>query len=259
MKWSTALLVATIGTSAVAPCAAMAAPSAIPPLTQGRLEDLGRFVGDRAFCEKLGYTPINSGGGAFAHEIAAIAERVGVAPSDAEAAVDAAKKREAADLSLAFEQVQAHVKEASQDKALRAFSDTLAVRCDNAANDPVASLLMKAPPGEVSDLSLKFADGLLAPYGRASWQSPYLLAGGDLAEAVGACETHLARGQGRAYLAELRDPTRFAPELNDTVQAWLDQKVSAGRKSAGKAALSAAQCRTRLAKQRAAFEKAPVD
>ena len=255
MKCSAGLLVFMLGACLGAPSRASADPSQIPPQTQGRLDTLGRLAGDAPFCEQLGYASIDRDGRAFAREIALIAQRVGIDPKDAEAAVNAAKAREASDTRATLEKVQANLTDAHQDKAVRAFSDQLAVACDRAADDPVASVLMKPPPGEVSDLSRRYADSLLAPYRRASWQSQYVLAGGDLAEAVGACEQRLSRPQARAYLAELRDPTRFPPEINDTIQAWLDARVSAGQK----AAQSAAQCKVRLAKQRTALNKAPVD
>ena len=118
---------------------------------------------------------------------------------------------------------------------------------------------MKPPLGAISTISLRYVDSLLAPYERAGWQSPYILAGGDLAEAVGACEARVGPARARSYLAALRDPTAFSPDINDTIQAWLDTRVARGRESARKkAAPSAAGCGQLLAKRRTALEKAPT-
>lgn len=261
MKWAAALVIVAVGAGmGDAPANAWTGGiSAIPPQTQGRLDTLGRFVGNTPYCEALGYSLLDRDGHVLSREVSTIASRVGIDPSDAEAAVRAAAAREANETRTALEKVQANLGDARQDGAVRAFADELAVTCDRAANDPVASVLIKPPPGRVSVISRRYVDLLLAPQGRASWQSQYVLAGGDLAEAVGACEQHIGRGPGRAYLADLRDPTRFDPNINDTIQAWLDQRMATGRESARKAPPNAAQCRLRLAKQKAAFAKAPVD
>lgn len=259
MKRSDLLAALAVGVLAAAPSLVFAQASPIPPQTLGRLDVLGRLAGDAPFCEALGYAATDRGDQAFSAEIARMAARVGADPRDAEAAVASAKARETVEMQAARDRVQANLKDPSGDKALRQFADGLAVHCSDAANDPVATVLMKPPLGRVSTVSLRFVDSLLAPYGRAGWQSQYVLAGGDLAEAVGACEARLTRAQGRAYLADLRDPTRFSPDINDTIQAWLDQRVAAGRNAAHKAAPSAVQCRQLLARRKTALEKAPVD
>jgi hypothetical protein len=79
-----------------------------------------------------------------------------------------------------------------------------------------------------------------------------------LAEAVGTCEARVSRAQGRAYLAELRDPSRFPPDINDTIQAWLDARIAKGREAAKTTAPSAAQCGQLLARRKAALLKAPL-
>ncbi|MGH1558188.1 hypothetical protein ACRAWD_11075 [Caulobacter segnis] len=111
--------------------------------------------------------------------------------SDAQAAIASTKARETRDMSAARDRVLANLQEPANDKVLRAFADDLAVRCDKAANDPVATVLMKPPLGRVSTVSRRYVDGLLAPYGRAGWQSNYILTTGALAEAVGTCEARL--------------------------------------------------------------------
>lgn len=259
MRLSGVLTGLTVGLFAIAPSLALAQSSSIPPEIIGRLDILGRMAGDASFCEALGYSPAASGDQAFSREIGRIAARAGVDPRDAEAAVTAAKARETRDVQAALDRVQANLKDPGHDKTLREFSDDLSVRCSNAANDPVATVLMKPPLGGVGTVSRRYVDGLLAAYGRAGWQSQYVLAGGDLAEAVGACEARLTRAQGRAYLADLRDPTRFSPDINDTIQAWFDQRVATGRTAARKAAPGAVQCRQLLARRRTALAKAPVE
>ena len=76
---------------------------------------------------------------------------------------------------------------------------------------------------------------------------------------VGACEARILKGQSRAYLADLRNPLHYPPDINDTIQEWLRQQVSTGRDNAKKAPPSAAQCRQLVAKRKAALNKAPVD
>lgn len=258
MKPSDLMTAVVVGAFALAPSLA-AAQSSIPPQTMGRLDVLGRFAAAAPFCESLGYTLVDRDGQAFSREIAKIAERVGVNPQEAEAAVAASKARDTSETQAARDRVQANLKDVSGDRALREFADGLSVRCRRAVDDPVGSVLMKPPAGAVSTLSLRYVDSQLAPYGRAGWQTHYVLAGGDVAEAVGTCDARLSRAQGRAYLAELRDPTRFSPDINDTIQAWLDTRTAKGREAAKTAPPSAAQCGQLLARRKAALQKAPVD
>jgi len=229
------------------------------PMVMGRLDDLGGFAGAAPFCQAMGYVALDPGGQAFSQAVARYAERTGVAPKDAEAAVLAAKTRETAEIRSRLDTVKADLKDAGGDKTLRDFADGLSARCRRVSDDPLGSILLQPPTGDVSDLSQRFADGLLAPFGRAGWQSQYILAAGDLAEAVGACEPPLTRGQARSYLAEMRDPTRFPPDINDKVQAYFDQRVASGREAARTAKPSAAQCRQSIARKKAALDKAPVE
>lgn len=258
MRLSGVLAAMAVGLIINAPSPLRAQTSAIPPEVIGRLDALGRLAGDAPLCEALGYRPADGGGQAFSSEIARLANRVGVAPHDAQAAIASAKARETRDMSAARDRVLADLKSPAGDRALRAFADDLAVRCDRAVNDPVATVLMKPPLGGVSTVSRRYADGLLAPYGRAGWQSNYILATGALAEAVGTCEARLPRSLSRTYLANLRDPVNYPPDILDTILAWLDQRVSAGRDAARKAPPSAAQCHQLVAKRKAALDKAPV-
>jgi hypothetical protein len=259
MRLSGVLAVLAVGLFVAAPTLAFAQTSSIPPEVIGRLDVLGQLASDAPLCEALGYTPIDSGDQAFSNEIGRLADRVGVAPRDAQAAIASAKARETRDMTAARDRVLADLKEPANDKALRAFADDLAVRCDRAANDPVATVLMKPPLGGVSTVSRRYVDGLLAPYDRAGWQSNYILASGALAEAVGTCEARLPRSQSRTYLANLRDPVNYPPDILDTVRTWLDQRVSRGRDAAKKAPPGAAQCRQLVAKRKAALDKAPVE
>ncbi len=258
MRLSGVLAALTVGLCVAAPTLALAQTSPIPPEIMGRLDGLGRLAGDAPLCQALGYAPIAGGEQAFSDGIARLADRVGVAPHDAQAAVAATKARETADMSATRDRVLANLKDPTGDKALRAYADDLAVRCDKAANDTVATVLMKPPLGRVGTVSRRYADSLLAPYGRAGWQSNYVLAAGGLAEAVGTCEARLPRGQGRLYLANLRDPVNYAPDIIDTILAWLDRQVAAGRDAAKKAPPSAAQCQQLVAKRKATLDKAPV-
>lgn len=258
MRLSGVLAVLTVGLFVIAPAAVLAQTSAMPPEVIGRLDVLGRLAGDAPLCEAMGYEPAAGGDQAFSSQIARFADRVGVAPHDAQAVIASAKARETRDLTAARERALADLKDPAGDKALRAYADELAVRCDNAASDPVASVLIKPPLGRVSTVSRRYVDGLLAPYGRAGWQSTYILATGALAEAVGTCGARLPRSLSRTYLANLRDPVNYPPDILDTILAWLDQRVAAGRDAARKAPPSAAQCRQLVARRKAALDKAPV-
>lgn len=241
-----------------APVAGLAqSASTIPPQTAGRLDALGRFAGAAPFCETLGYTLTDRDGQALSREIAKLADRIGAPPQDAQAVVDSAKSREASELAAARDRVQADLTSPSGDRALREFADGLSVRCRRAVDDPVATVLMKPPLGTVSSLSRRYVDSLLAPYNRAGWQSPYILAGGDLAEAVGQCEARVGHPRAHGYIAMLRSPTAFSPDINDTIQAWLDTRVEQGRARAKTAPPSAAQCGQLLAQRKTALEKAP--
>lgn len=257
MKPSNLLLALAIGAPLIAPMSAAARSPSLSPQTLGRLDDLGRFAGDAPFCEVLGYTGTDPDGQAFAREIAKLTERVGADRQEVEAAISAARVRETNDLQVARDRALANPKDPSGDRTLREFADTLAVRCSRAVNDPAATVLMKPPPGAISTVSRRFVDRQLAPYGRAGWQTPYVLAGGDLAETVGTCEARTGRARAWSYLTNLRAPDAFPPDINDTIQAWLDTRIAQGRESAKKTPPSAAQCGQLFTKRERALEKAP--
>lgn len=254
MKSSNGLAALVAGALAVSPALGAAAPSSLSPQTAGRLAVLGRYAGDAPFCEALGYTLTDRDGQAFAREIAKLADRVGADPVEVQAQMAAAKTRESGELQAQHDSVMANLKDPAGDTALRAYADTLSVRCRRAVDDPMATVLLKPPMGAVSSLSKRYADNLLAPYLRAGWQSPYVLAGGDLAEAVGACEARIGRARASSYLRPLRSPTAFPPDIIDSIQAWFEGRLAKGRKTAPP---SAAQCDALLAKREKALEKAP--
>lgn len=255
MKSSNWLAVVTAGVLVVSSAISAAQASSLSPQTAGRLDVLGRYAGDAPFCEALGYTLTDRDGQAFAQEIAKLADRVGANPAEAQAQMTAARARETAELQPMHDSVMANLKDATGDAALRAYADTLSVRCWRAEGDPSATVLLKPPLGGVISLSKRYADKLLAPYNRAGWQTPYALAGGDLAEAVGECEAYRKGTRASLYLANLRSPDAFAPDINDTVQAWLDGRVAKGRASAKAAPKSAAQCAQLLTRRAKALEK----
>jgi hypothetical protein len=229
------------------------------PLTLGRLDDLGVFAGDASFCEALGYTPRDKDGQAFARAAIEVGELAGVNARDSTAAVAAAKARESATIQASLDSVKANLGDPNADGALRTFADEMSVKCVRIADDPIGSLLLAPALGGRASVALRYGDALLEPVGRAGWQRPFVLAAGDLAQAVGACEAHLSRAQGRAYLASLHQPFLFPSDIEDTVRAYFDKREAAGRASAKPTGPSAGQCQQMIAKRTATMKKAQAD
>jgi hypothetical protein len=223
-------------------------------LVVGRLETYGRFAGDAPFCEAAGYRLLDPAGAAYAKAVNQVADRAGVSPKDAEAAIAAAKARETAQMQAGLDKVKARLDDPAGDADLRTFATEVAARCHRAADDPLGSILLGPPPrSRASSVALRYADSLLEPLGRAGWQTLLIRSGAALAEAVGACEARMGKGPADAALAPLREPYVVPPDIYDQAFAYFDRRRAAGRAHPE----GAAPCRALVARRTAEFRKIP--
>lgn len=237
MKLSGVLAAMTIVS---APSLALAQSSSIPPQIMGRFDTLGVFAGDAPLCEALGYGLPDKDGRAFDEAVARYGDRVGVSAQDAAAAVAAAKSKENQAMRAKMDAAAARLDDPTADRALRDVVEELATKCRRAVDDPIGSTLMTPAIGNIPSVVRRYVDSLLEPKGRAGWQTPFILGGGELARTVGACETRLTRAQVRSALAPLSQPFLFTPEIQELVKPYFAKRQAAGREKP--LGLSAAQC-----------------
>jgi len=225
-----------------------------------RLNELGGFVSEAVFCKKMGYeatgdfdrydTAVKAEGGRYgigsevssSYALAAMNARTETLKAEFESATGGLSAEEDADVQAAVPK-------------LTAFTSERAQRCHRIAADPVGSILVPKPEHEAETYSRQYADSLLVLVGHASWQTPFIRAGGDVAEAVGICEAHLTRAQAEGYLVELNKPNRFSLAVEDKAREFFDSRRQQGRDLASDTALDATQC-NRLLTGRAARLKA---
>lgn len=236
------------------PSLAFAQASPIPSQIMGRFDTLGRFAGDAPLCEDLGYRLLDPDGRAFDEAVARYGERVGVSAPDAAAAVAATKAEEGRDMRARLDAAKARLDDPSADRALRDVVEELATKCRRAVDDPIGSTLMTPPVGNIPTVVRRYVDSLLEPKGRAGWQTPFILGGGELARTVGACEARLTRAQVQSALAPLRQPYLFAPDVQELVKPYFAKRQAAGREKP--LGLGAAQCQRLIAKKTMDMQKA---
>jgi hypothetical protein len=239
-------LVALAAMAVVAPSLARAQSQ----LAIAEIERLARFAGDAPFCVDAGYTMRDPDGHGFLQAVSRVADRVGVSQADADKILAGAKTKEGLAMQAKAEAVKAGIKDPAGDKDLRAYADELAVKCHRIADDTTGTLLLGPPPGSATaSVSRRYADKLLEPYGRAGWQTPRAVAAGDLAEAVGACESR--QGKGQDVLAQLHQPYTWPSDIEETIYRYFDDRRAQGRRRP----LPAAQCPALIAKREAAYRK----
>jgi len=235
---------AGVAISGLSPIRAQAQPS---PAGLKRLNELGGFVSEAIFCKTMGYeitedfdrfdTAIQSEGGRYGispevssnYALAAMNARTQSLKAEFEHAAEGLSAEEEADIEAAVPK-------------LTAFTSERAQRCHQIAADPVGAILVPAPAHEAATYSRQYADTLLVLVGYASWQTPLIRAGGDVAEAVGVCEAHMNRAQADAYLADLYRPNRFSMAVEDKAHAFFTSRRERGREVAGDTSLDATQC-----------------
>ncbi|UAL12093.1 hypothetical protein [Caulobacter segnis] len=247
-------VLAAMAIMSIAPPLAFAQSPSIPPEIMGRFDILGRLAGDAPSCQVLGYGLRDQDGKAFDEAVARYGERVGVSAQDAAAAVAAAKADENQAMRAKMDAAQARLDDPSADRALRDAVEELATKCRRAVDDPIGSTLMTPPVGNIPTVVRRYVDSLLEPKGRAGWQTPFILGGGELARTVGACQARLTRAQVQSALAPLNQPFLFAPDVLELVKPYFAKRQAAGRdKPLG---LSAAQCQKLIAKKTMDMQKA---
>ncbi|MBO9543010.1 hypothetical protein [Caulobacter sp.] len=120
------------------------------------------------------------------------------------------------------------VRDRKPDATLR-FARQRAEACRRIADDPIGSLMVSGPL-TVDEGTRNYADQLLTPMALASWQTPFIKVGGELAGSVGGCETHLTPVQTDAYLALLSEPGRVAPDVDEKAKKYFAWKRERSRK-----------------------------
>lgn len=241
----------------LAPIQAQAQPS---PAGLKRLNELGGYISEAVFCKTMGYE-ITEEFDRFDNAIRSEGGRYGISPEVSSSYAEAAMNRRTQSLKAEFERAASGLsaeEEADVEAAvpqLTAFTLERAERCHQIAADPIGSILVPRPALAATSYSRQYADSLLVLVGYASWQTPFIRAGGDVAEAVGVCEAHLNRAQADAYLASLYKPNLFSVAVEDKAHEFFQSRRQRGRDVASDMSLDATQC-TRLLTGRAAKLKA---
>lgn len=248
---------ASLAIAGLTPLHAQAQPS---PGGLKRLNELGGFVSEAVFCKTMGYettqdfdrynTAVKSEGGRYGisgevssnYALAAMNAHTQTLKAELESATEGLSAEEDADVQAAVPK-------------FTAFASEHAQRCHRIAADPVGSILVPEPAHEAETYSRQYADSLLILVGHASWQTPFIRTGGEVAEAVGLCEAHLTRTQADGYLVELYKPNRFSLAVEDKAREFFDSRRQRGRDLATDTALDATQC-NRILTGRAARLKA---
>lgn len=109
------------------------------------------------------------------------------------------------------------------------FARQRAEACRRIADDPIGANMVSGSP-TVEEGAQRYADQLLAPMAMASWQTPFIKIGGELADAIGGCESHFTPAQAETYLALLYEPGRFAPDVDEKAKKYFAWKRDGARK-----------------------------
>jgi len=238
LNWKTLATAAALG--------ALSAASAVAQVQQDpvtRLNQLGRYAGLVAVCEKMGFQTqgdLNR----YGETAANIGLKAGFSEDrsytyvmNAQKAAQAAWQRD----------MQTIVDQEQDDDGKFATSIRNQVRdwvasCREIASDPIGRSLVTDSTSSNETLTRIAADKFLEPAGWASWQTPYIRAYGELAYGVGLCSAHLTNAQTDAYMAEFYKPATFAPAVAGKARTFIAQQLDDGRSNAAQMNLDATQC-----------------
>ncbi|MDR6627255.1 hypothetical protein [Caulobacter segnis] len=223
-----------------------------------RLDQIGYNMGRGPSCGEFGFKVHGENIGAMAGEVIADARGKGFSEDLAVSRLTNARDRATREVDQEMEQMTAFD---MSDEALFAENTRRGVgkivkSCRAIAKDPVTRVLVEDPPVSNEDLVRELSDEMLAPAGLASWQTPYIRAGGDMIRAVNYCAKYLTRPQSDAYVAELYAPTRFPPAVRGKAVAYFDQVKQRARRNSANSSFDAAECKGVVARNAEALKAA---
>lgn len=253
------LRASTLGAFVLAAAIGGPATAAEDPAAVARARSLGAFVAETPWCGKMGFK-LNSEMGAYGEAAVAEATRAGIGPSMAHTYVMSGMNNRLQVVQTETDAL-ANASSADDDAALlKLVTETAqakAALCHAMANDPVGRLLVTAPTGQTPAASARLvADGFLEAAGLASWQTPYIKAGGELSYAVGVCEAHLTQAQADAYLGNLYTPNRFTIGVEKKATTWFAWMRQNGSDQAAGINFSPEQCQKVLTGRAATLKAA---
>lgn len=223
-----------------------------------RLDQIGYHMGRGPSCGEFGFKVHGEKVGAMAGEVIADAMGKGVSEDFAVGRLMEARDRATREFEREMEQMTAFdmSDEARFAENTRRGVGKIVKSCRAIARDPVTRVLVEDPPASDEDLVRELSDEMLAPAGLASWQTPYIRAGGDMIRAVTYCAAYLTRPQSDAYVAELYAPSRFPPALRGKAVAYFDQVKRRAQRNSANSRFDAAKCKHVLASNAEALKAA---
>jgi len=222
-----------------------------------RLIDLGRFAGQSGLCEVVGFET-HDAGEQYARLAAAEGVKGGLSEETSMTYLTGAMSSAAEQSEQA---VSALAKTSQTDGAgfaamVRNEMSAWTATCRKIAQDPIGRALVSASSSSDETLARDAADKVLWKRGWASWQTPAIRAGGDLAYAVSACSAHLTRPQAATYIAPLHVPNAFPP-AGDRAERYFDFWLDQGQADAEELGFDAAQCKRILTERAATLKTTP--
>lgn len=222
-------LVAAIGASPVSALAQTEKPAL------ARLTALAEFATEAGWCGKMGFDELPGAPDTYGE--AAISEAIlgGVSRSEAEGITSKVLNSALARMEAETGRLTGLVSgppETFRSEAI-AFATAKSRACHAMGADPVGKLLIKAPPYTVAKSAQMLSDSILEPAGLASWQTPYIRAGGEMARSIGYCANTLTPQQVAKYRLTLNDPAKIAPDVRQQARSWFDLLQDRGERIGG--------------------------
>ncbi|PHY22275.1 hypothetical protein [Caulobacter sp. BP25] len=223
-----------------------------------RLDQIGYHMGRGPSCGEFGFKVHGENVGAMAGEVIADAMGKGFSEDLAVGRLTNARDRGMQEFEQEMEQMTAFdmSDEARFAENTRRGVEKIVKSCRAIAKDPVTRVLVENPSVSDEDLVRELSDEMLAPAGLASWQTPYIRAGGDMIRAVTYCAAYLTRPQSDAYVAELYAPSRFPAGVRNKAVAYFDQLKRRAPRNSGNSRFDATECKGMLARDAEALKAA---
>lgn len=221
--------------------------------------DLGDYAGQAGYCDAFGFEVHPKAGEDYARLAIAVGVKGGFPEDTAASYIDNARIASSERAQQAMEAFAAMRPTNDQAFVSRLTREVQVwtTACRKIARDPIGRLLVSDPPGSDETLVRDAADGVLWRAGLASWQTPYILAGGDMAEAVGLCSARIPPAKAEAYLADLHAADRFPPSVVSNANRYFAWLRRSGEDRAESMGLNATQCTNLLTKRDAALKATP--
>jgi hypothetical protein len=218
-----------------------------------RIERFAMWTGAGAACTRFGYSMPEEKADAAEQAMLAEAAKGGTSEADARKRYSEGMNRQ---MQLFASESSVLLSAIEDGNPIRPRLDALLLKwdrlCQEAAADAVfGQWLTGGTASERAIARRDFMDTILEKGGEASWQTPKIIARGDLMYAIGACQRHLTQAQTNQLKAAILDGPDPTDTLGIRARAYYQTNLTEGIENAAEMDFDDTQCTRLITKKKA--------